>query len=160
MEKDLQTQPEANSLEIEEKYKLSPEALEITNAYLSTMSIDQTAQALQIPRNEVVDFLNKKEVKRFIDTVFFEQGYLNRFKLQSVLEDVMVKKLEEMEEAEMASSKDIVDIVMAMHKIRQDELKISEARNKENVPGSQTNVQVNNYGENYGGLISKLIGES
>jgi len=141
---------------IDEKWKLSPEALEICEVYLLTNSIDETYMKLGIPRELVVEYLGKKEVKRFLDTIYLQQGYLNRNTLVSQFEDVIRKKLVEMEESEIGSSKDIADLYMMMHKIRMDELKAMTDYEKA-TGGPKVAIQQNNYGENYGGLLEKLL---
>lgn len=143
----------------DEQYYLSPESLQIVDTYLSCMNIDTTAQELGLDRQEVVNYLSKNEVKRFIGTVFLDQGYANRFKLQDVMEKIIESKLEEAEETEIYSSKDLVDILTLQHKITMEhmnmEIKLIEAQNK--VPANQTNVQVNSYGDNFSNLLEKII---
>lgn len=144
----------------DEKFKLDPEALEIANTYLQTFDYGETAQLLGISRDEVVHYLNKKEVKRFVDAVFLEQGYMNRHTLQNTMSSIIEKKLEEMEETELASTKDIAELLMMAHKMRMEEMKVMiqlEAASSDKKPGTQVNVQ-NNYGSNYGELMSKLVG--
>ena len=143
----------------DEKYKLSPESLEIINVYLSSMDINDTAQELSLPREEVVKYLNKTEVKKFINTVFLDQGYNNQFKLQGIMDDIIANKLEEAEETEIYSSKDLLDVITLQHKMRMDYLtqmiKLRELENKS--PENQTNIQVNAYGDNFSALLDKLV---
>ena len=61
--------------------KMSPEGLEIANAYLEKGSIPAVCAKLGISENEVSDVLNKREIKTYIDTVFLDTGYRNRFKI-------------------------------------------------------------------------------
>ena len=136
-----------------ESYALAPEALEFTEVYLQTLDLEQTAKALDISKEQAATFLNKREVKRFIDTVFAEQGYMNRFKLTGLLEKVIESKLEEAEETGVYTGKDLVDILTLMHKIQMDHAKV----NAENGPSKQTNVQVNNYGDNLGKLMERIV---
>ena len=97
-----------------------------------------------------------KIIKLFIDTIFLEQGYLNRHRLQDIMSEVMALKLEEMQESGVGSNKDIADLVLILHKMRQDEAKNSATPAG---PASQTNVQINNgagFGDNYNSLLEKL----
>ena len=146
----------------EEGVKLSPEALTIVNNYLTTNDIDATCNLLKLPREKVIQYLNKKEVKRYIDTVFLEQGYFNRSKIAQAMTDIIEKKLEELEEAEMSSTKDIADLLQMAHKMRMDELKAIQADQKaDTVIKNQTNVQQNingSFGDNYNSLLDKLVG--
>jgi hypothetical protein len=140
-----------------EEIKIEPEALEVANTYLQTLSIEATSAALGIPADTVSHYLQKRPVKEYIDAIFMEQGYRNRFRLQSILDGVIEKKLEEMDEAELASSKDIADLIQLAHKMRVDDEKLIVERKKAEQPQKQTNVQVNNYGENYSELLQKLL---
>jgi len=142
----------------DEEWKMSPEMQAVAESYLVTSDIRLTAQDLGIPKEKVTYYLNKPECKRFIDTIFLEQGYLNRHRLQDIMSEVMELKLEEMRESEMGSSKDIADLVMMLHKMRMDEAKTAGVGPA--APTTQTNVQINNgagFGENYNALLEKLI---
>lgn len=137
----------------DETFRLNPEALEFVQTYLSCLDVDQTAESLGIKRETAVDLLKQKEVQRFMDTIFMEQGYMNRFKLSGILEKVIDSKLEEAEETGVYSGKDLIDILTLMHKIQMDHAKV----HREQAPSKQTNVQVNNYGDNLGGLIDRIV---
>jgi len=134
-------------------FKLSPEALDFTNVYLSTLDIVETAKQLEISPEEATSFLRKKEVKRFIDTIFLEQGYMNKFKLKGLLETAIESKIEEAIETGIYTSKDLFDLIKLMQDIRKDELKLLEVQQ----PTNQTNVQVNSYNDNLSSLIGKLV---
>ena len=134
--------------------KISPEHLEIVNVYLSSMSLTETAKALGIPEELVSETLDKKEIKRYIDNVFLDLGYMNRFKLANLLEDIIEEKIAEAKESGMYTKKDLVDLLTLAHKMRMDEIKASTEKS----PDKQVNIQQNNYGENYGELMKKLLG--
>jgi len=141
--------------------KLSPEALTIVNTYLEYNDVSSTSNKLGIPREKVIQYINKKEVKRYIDTVFLEQGYLNRGKIADAMTRVIEHKLEELEEAELGSNKDIADLLALMHKMRMDELKVIQAEEKTTPITNQTNVQNNiqaSFGHNYNNLLDQLSG--
>ena len=148
-------------LDPENDWKMNPEMQEVVSSYLITTDAALTAKDLGIPREKVIYYLNKPEAKRFVDTVFLEQGYLNRHRMQDVLSEIMELKLEEMRESEIGTKKDILDVVALLHKIRTDEIKntgLSESTSSG--PKTQTNVQINNsagFGDNYDSLLSKLV---
>ena len=48
---------------------ISPEGLEIANSYLQYGNIRGVCEYLQVPETQVVEVLNKREVKKYIDTV-------------------------------------------------------------------------------------------
>ena len=142
----------------EADYHMSPEMVEITTTYLQCSDIGDTALALNIPKEKVSYYLNKPEARRFIDTIFLEQGYINRHKIQSVLDEVIELKLEEMRDSEIGSNKDILDILAFAHKVGEDVRKGIRETEKVSAPTTQTNVQINGeFGENYSSLMSKLI---
>ena len=146
----------------QETWKLAPESLLAARTYLESLNINETAAALNVPVDEVVDQLSKKEVKRFINTVFLDQGYLNRFKLQETLTKIIDKKLEEIEETELYSEKDITDLLALAHKMRIDEInaqiKAEQVIQKTTI-AKQQNIQINEWGENYKNLIENLVSE-
>ncbi len=135
----------------EEKYKLAPESLEFTDVYLRTLNINETAEELGITLHDASKFLAKPEVKRFLDTVFVEQGYLNRNKIVSILETTIISKLEEAEESGVYTGKDLMDVMKLLIDFRKDEIK----SNKDTV-GIQVNQQ-NNYGSNLSSIIERLV---
>ena len=47
--------------------KMSPEGIEIANAYLEYGSIQETATALAVDENTISEWLGKREVKAYID---------------------------------------------------------------------------------------------
>lgn len=131
-------------------YSINPEFLEVVQTYLTTLSVDDTAEALAISKEDVIDCLKNKEVKTFINTVFLEQGYMNRFKLAGLLNTIIESKLEEAEESGIYTNKDLLEILTLVHKIQMDYAKM------EQVSVKQTNVQVNNY-NNLGSLIDRIV---
>lgn len=144
---------ELATISSEVPYKLSPEHLTFAQTYLSSLSLSETAQALKITESEASELYNNREVKKFIDTVFLQQGYLNRFKLVGLLNKVIDSKLTEAEETGIYSNKDLLDVIQTLHKINMDHEKL----NTERGPSKQTNVQVNNYGENLSSLLDRLV---
>ena len=143
---------------------ISPESLEIANTYLSTQNITATADKLGLPTDVITDTLSKREVKAYIDTVFADFGFNNQFRIRQVMDLLIQRKLEELDEAEVGSGKDIADLLALSHKMtmdvldRQIKLESLKAGNK---PTTQVNMQVNEFGgtdTKYGSLISKLLG--
>jgi len=141
----------------QESFALSPEALEFTNVYLSNLNIEETCKTLNISVEEGSKFLRKKEVKRFLDTVFLEQGYTSRFKLKNVLTSAIESKLEEAEESGVYSNKDLFDLIKLMMDFRKQEAQLIAVENELKGPSKQTNVQVNNYNNSLSDLITDLV---
>jgi hypothetical protein len=143
--------------------RMSPEGLEIANKYLTSGSVEDVSSELNVSKDIVVSTLSKREVKHYIDTVYMDIGYRNRFKLGQTLDTIIDKKMEEAEESEMYSSKDIADLLNLAHKIRMDELKAQTELEKAKAGNikTQNNVQViadQPFGQgNYGKLMDKLL---
>ena len=154
-----------NNLTKVEDAQISPEGLEIANTYLKTTSVKETALKLGVPEDQVSRYLGQREVKKYVDTVFLDVGYRNRFRLANKLDEIIDKKLEELDEADMTSNKDIADLLQMAHKMRMDEMKVQTDQQKaeQATIKNQTNVQINDnssFGEgNYGELMKKLLTE-
>jgi|TARA_X000001382_G_scaffold50185_1_gene33952 molybdenum cofactor biosynthesis enzyme len=142
---------------------ISPEGLEVANSYLQFGNIRGVCEHLQVAENKVVDILNKREVKKYIDTVYLDMGYRNKNNIGSVLDSMIASKLEEAEESGVYSSKDLADLLQMAHKMRMDEIKAQAdlAKTESNNIKNQTNVQINEgvpFGQgNYGKLMEKLL---
>ncbi len=132
--------------------RIQPEEFDIANAYLQYGTSDEVAVQLGLPAYKVVEVLERPDIKSYLDGVYLDQGYRNRSKLGALLDRVIEKKLEEAEESEMYTSKDIVDLITLAHKMRIDELKLTKKE-------QSTTVNVANFGDgsNYGNLMSKLL---
>ncbi len=142
--------------------KISPEGLEIANAYLQYGSIPSVSTQLGVAENIISEMLNRREVKQYIDTVYLDTGYRNRFKLADTLDTLIEKKMEEAEESEIYTSKDLADLLQMAHKMRIDEMKAQTELEKAKATNikNQTNIQVNDGGfgqGNYGKLMEKLL---
>jgi hypothetical protein len=146
---------------------ISPEGLEIANSYLQFGNIRGVCQHLQVTENKVVEALNKREVKKYIDTVYLDMGFRNKNNIASALDEIIASKLEEAQESGMYSNKDLADLLQMAHKMRMDEIKAqADAEKATTNIRTQNNVQINDgslpFGQgNYGKLMDKLLnGES
>lgn len=136
---------------------ISPEGLELANAYLSFGSLKEAASSLAISPDKAAEILDRREVRSYIDQVYLDLGYRNRFRLGNLLDEIIEKKFEEAQESDMYTSKDLVDLIQLAHKMRMDELK---AQQQQTTIKNQTNVQINEtpFGQgNYGKLMDKLL---
>ena len=141
---------------------ISPEALEIANCYLQNQDAAVVSEMLDVPQTLVTQTLARKDVKAYIDQVFFDVGFNNRFKMRAAMDALIKKKFQDMEEADVGSGKDILEILALSHKItmeqmaRQIELEKLQSSNVKN----QVNVQINEAGGDgtkYGRLIQQLV---
>ena len=142
---------------------ISPEGLEVANSYLQFGNIRGVVEQLGVQENKVAEILNKREVKKYIDTVYLDIGYRNKNNIASLLDEMIANKLEEAQVSGVYSSKDLADLLQMAHKMRMDEIKAQTELEKAQGTQvkNQTNVQINEglpFGQgNYGKLMEKLI---
>ena len=142
---------------------ISPEGLEVANSYLTFGNIRAVVEQLGVAENKVVELLNKREVKKYIDTEYLDMGYRNKNNIASLLDEMIGSKLEEAKESGVYSNKDLADLLQMAHKMRMDEIKAQAELQKAEATSvkSQTNIQVNEgvpFGQgNYGKLMEKLL---
>jgi len=141
---------------------ISPEALEIANCYLVTQDINAVCTELDLTADTVTNILNKREVKAYVDNVFFNIGFNNRFRMHAAMDAVIKKKFQELEESDMGSTKDIAELLALKHKMTMDELAraIELKKLDQSSVKNQVNVQINeglSDGTKYGDLIQRLM---
>lgn len=142
---------------------ISPEGLEVANAYLQFGNIRAVCEILHVSEQKVVEELNKREVKKYIDTVYLDLGYRNKNNIASLLDEMIESKLEEAKESGVYTSKDLFDLLQMAHKMRMDEIKAQSEllKAEQSSIKNQTNVQINEalpFGQgNYGKLMEKLL---
>ncbi|QPI15009.1 putative terminase small subunit [Salmonella phage GEC_vB_N3] len=144
---------------------MSPEGMDVIEAYLQCGS-DVPAAARSIGMSEIAfrDIMNRSEVKNYLNDIFMESGFRNRDRLFGVLDEVIKRKLEELEETGMGSDQDIMDILWKAHKMKMEEMKmmveLEKAKAAVRAPANQTNIQNNIIAgagdQNYMDLITSL----
>lgn len=146
-----------------EAIEISPEALEIANCYLITPDIAKVAQELDTTPDVVTKILNRREVRAYVDNVFFNAGFNNRFKMRQALDAIIEKKFQEMDEADIGSNKDILEILTLSHKFTKEllELEIKKLALEKGADAkeikTQNNIQINGDGSNYASLVERLL---
>lgn len=151
--------PTAHPAEI---LQISPESLEVANCYLTLQNIPKVAEELGISNDMVAQLLARREVKAYIDNVFFDMGFNNRFKMRAAMDALLEKKFQEMDEAGVGSSKDIAELMALSHKMYMEQINADLALEKargHSGPKSQVNVQINEGGggSNYHNLLDRII---
>ena len=143
---------------------ISPESLEVANCYLQLQDARQVADELGLPVETVSDHLGRREVKRYIDQVFFDTGYNNRFLMRRAMDALIKKKFAELEESDTGSSKDIAELLAMSHKMSMDlldrEIQLEKIRSGPGGPQKQVNVQINDGGldgSKYSQLVQRLV---
>jgi hypothetical protein len=145
-----------------ETVRISPEALEVANAYLQLNDARAVAQELDLDPEVVTNLLAKREVKSYIDSVFFDSGYNNRFLMRRAMDALIKQKFSELEESQTGSTKDIAELLQMSHKMSMDlldrEIQLAKAQQAVG-PQKQVNVQINDAldGSKYSQLVQRLI---
>ena len=140
---------------------IQPESLRVIEAYLANGSdIEQTALALGTTANVVASHLNKRECRVYLDNIFAAAGFRNRDRMFGFLDELVNKKIEELDETGNGTSLDIVELLEKIHKMKMQELqlsiKLAEAEQK--CPTVQNNTQINiTGGESYNKLLDRII---
>ncbi|NCB96446.1 MAG: hypothetical protein EOM35_08350 [Negativicutes bacterium] len=144
---------------------MSPEGLDVIEAYLQCGSdVPSAARSLGMSEIAFRDIMNRSEVKNYLNDIFMESGFRNRDRLFGVLDEVIKRKLEELEETGMGSDQDIMDILWKAHKMKMEEMKmmveLEKAKAAVRAPANQTNIQNNIIAgagdQNYMDLITSL----
>lgn len=143
-----------------ETVSIAPEFLEVANCYLQTQDSVKVASDLGLELDFVQNILARREVRAYINAVFFDVGFNNRGRMRAAMDAILRKKFQEMEESDTGSTKDIADLMALSHKMTMEQMemerKIEEAKNSN--LRSQVNVQINETGGgNYQSLIERLI---
>jgi len=139
------------SVDLIDPEKLSPEGLKVATVYLQNGgNMELAANHLDMQIADVEDMLSKREVKTYIDRIYHESGFRNRFKLASVMDAIFEKKLEEMDDTDLGSSKDIAELVKMQHDMKMKEMELElkllekQREREERSVKNQTNIQNNN----------------
>lgn len=144
---------------------MSPEGMDVIEAYLQCGSdVPSAARSLGMSEIAFRDIMSRSEVKNYLNDIFMESGFRNRDRLFGVLDEVIKRKLEELEETGMGSDQDIMDILWKAHKMKMEEMKmmveLEKAKAAARAPASQTNIQNNIIAgagdQNYMDLITSL----
>ena len=107
---------------------ISPEGATIANTYLANAcSLLETSSALNLPTHEIAATLQQPLVQSYVHGVLRENGYRHMVKIAEKLDDLVERKWEELEEAEIGSNKDIADLLALAHKMQSDMAKILQA---------------------------------
>ena len=127
--------------------QLDPTILRIANDYLSGSSVEKLSEEHALGQDQIIDILEKREVKSYVDSVFLTQGYLNRVKRLQIINKVIDEKLLEGFESGVYTKKDLLDWL----KLLNDMENTSKPKKEVGVA-----VQINN---NYDSLMKDLLGD-
>ena len=145
-----------------ETLQIAPESLEVANCYLQLQDARRVADELDLPVSLVTEILARREVKAYVDHVFMDTGFNNRFEMRAAMDALIKKKFQEMHEADVGSTKDITELLALSHKMSMDlldrEIQLAKAQ-QSLAPSKQVNVQINEGldGSKYSHLINRLL---
>jgi Mn-dependent DtxR family transcriptional regulator len=146
-----------------ETLQIAPEALEVANAYLQLQDSKKVADELDLAPTLVTEILSRREVKAYIDHVFMDTGFNNKFEMRAAMDALIKQKFQELHESQTGSTKDIADLLHLSHKMSMDlldrEIQLEKLRQGPSGPQKQVNVQINEGldGSKYSQLVSRLI---
>lgn len=145
---------------------ISPEGLQVAQTYLmSDGNTEKTASELDMPIELVQQYLEKREVRNYIDRIYEESGFRNKFKIGKAMDAIIAQKLEEMDETELGSSKDIAELLQMQHKMAMENMAMRikllelEVKKEQQIVKEQNNIQINNLigGKGYNQLLDSLL---
>ena len=145
-----------------ETIQIAPESLEVANCYLQLNDPRKVADELDLNIEVVTEILRRREVKSYVDSVFMDTGYNNRFLMRRAMDALIKQKFTELEEAQAGSTKDISELLALSHKMSMDlmdrEIQLAKAQQATG-PQKQVNVQINDAldGSKYSQLVQRLI---
>ena len=141
--------------------QISPELLEVANLYLEHQNTQEVAAVLNLEPHDVAQILKRPDVKSYINQVFFDLGFNNRFRMRRAMDALISQKFQELEESQSGSTKDISELLALSHKMSMDlldkQLQLEKLRQGTPGPQKQVNVQINDDGSKYSQLIHKLV---
>lgn len=143
-----------------ETVQIAPEALEVANCYLQLQDAKRVADELDLAPTLVTEILSRREVRAYIDHVFMDTGFNNKFEMRAAMDALIKQKFQELHESQTGSTKDIAELLQISHKMSMDlldrEIQLEKLR-AGTAPTKQVNVQINDDGSKYSSLISRLI---
>jgi len=116
---------------------IDPVMLSIANDVLAGKAVPDIAESVGIGVDLVAQILEKKEVKSYMDTVMFNQGYANRSKRLALINTVIEGKIQDALETGVWSKKDLLDWLKHLNDL--------EAAMRPKEKGPLVALQVNNY---------------
>lgn len=126
--------------------QLDPIVLGVANQYLSGATVEDMAEEYDVAPDIIIATLERPEVKRYVDSSFLSQGYLNRVRRNKIINQVIEDKIRAAETGEEAFSKE--DLLKWIKQAHEEE---KAMRPKET--GPKVAIQVNN---NYESLMKDL----
>ena len=138
---------------------ITPEGALVANTYLE-MGCDakKTAKVLDMQPHDVYMLVSSRNVKEYVNGVISAAGIRSMDKITEKMQELIDKKLDELDELDMGSTKDPADLLMALHKMEEAKQKLINARMpKENNVSQDKNTQVNIFGADDNSQYARLM---
>lgn len=97
--------------------EIDPQFLVVANAQLEGRSIDEISEMTGLSIDRVASISERSDVKRYVETVFMSQGYLNRVKRMKLINKVIDKKVEEALDTDVWSKKDLLEWIKLLNEL-------------------------------------------
>lgn len=127
--------------------ELDPIVLSVANKYIECASLQDIADEYDVPTDVITKTLERKEVQNYINAVFMNQGFINRFRRMKIINDVISQKLQDALETGVYSKEDLLKWMKLLDTME------TNATTKEK-QGPIVAIQVNS---NYDTLIEDLM---
>lgn len=116
---------------------IDPIMLMIANDHIAGLSIDEISDKYKVTQDRVVAVLDRKEVSKYIDKQFAQQGFVHRMKRMQLINRVIEEKIMEAEDSEVWTKKDLLDWLKLA---KEEETSLMPKKD-----GPAVAVQVNNF---------------
>jgi hypothetical protein len=135
---------------------IQPEAVLIANTYLeSGCDIRACALALDVPAGVVSNVVASRPVREYVHSVLRASMMRKMDTITAAMDNIIAKKLEELDSLEMTSSKDIADLLQMQHKMLLDQAKMATTSSDKDVSVTQINNVFDNTA--YGDLMKRIV---
>ena len=143
---------------------ISPEGARVANTYLENgCDAKKTAEYLGMEPHDVFLMVSSRNVRDYVNEVISKAGIKSMDKISEKMQELIDKKLKELEELDMGSTKDPADLLVSLHKMEEAKQKLINARQpKESNVSQDKNTQVNIFGADdnsqYARLMKSIVG--
>jgi len=112
---------ELTSVALMEAIALPVQLIPLVHEYLDGSSVDELALKHNMEPTKIADFLNRREVKQFINTKLKNHRYLNLLKRVNILSDAVEEKLQFAKDNDLPmTGKDLLEIMKLLREESKD----------------------------------------
>lgn len=126
--------------------QLAPEDEKALQMFLTTHDSEEVAKATGRKHSEIIALVNSPVAKEMQSTLAQQVACKNFERFDGIFSQILNMKLEEINESQVATQKDIVDVMKIYADIQNNHIKAMAAANRTVAPTRQNNIQINNNG--------------